>query len=111
MNAKEVSEVTLIGDVNGKNILLADDMCSTGVTLASAAKACREKGAKRIWSAVTRGFCVDEAVKRLEACLLETLWMTNTIPYTDRLLGTQKIESASIIPLLAGAIRCISDEI
>jgi len=110
IDVKEVSDMTLIGDVAGKNVLLADDMCSTGETLASAAKACQEKGAKRIWGAVTHGLCVDEAVKRLEACPLETLWITNTIPYTDRFVGTQKIESVSIAPLLAHAISCISVE-
>lgn len=111
VNSKEVSDVTLIGDVNGKNVLLADDMCSTGATIASAAKACQEKGAKSIWGVVTHGLCVDDAVKRLDACPLETLWMTNTIPYTDRLQSTQKIESVSIAPLLAHAVEnCISSK-
>lgn len=53
---------------------------------------------------------VMKLVKRLEACPLETLWMTNTIPYTDRLVGTQKIESVFIASLLAHAISCISVE-
>ena len=105
----EASSVTLIGDVKGKDVLLADDMCSTGATLASAAKACQEKGAKRIFSAVTHGLCVDGAVECLEACPLETLWMTNTIPYSDRLMGTHKIESVSVAPLLAHAICCIAE--
>jgi ribose-phosphate pyrophosphokinase len=101
------SHLTLIGDVKGKEVLLADDMCSTGATLASAAKACQEKGAVRILSVVTHGLCVDGAAERLQACPLEALWMTNTIPYSDRLMGTHKIESVSIAPLLAHAIGCI----
>lgn len=106
-SAAEISDVTLIGDVKGKNVLLADDMCSTGFTLASAAKACQEKGAKRIFAAITHGLCVDGAAERLEGCPLETLWMTNTIPYTDRLAGSCKIETVSLASLLAHAIRCI----
>lgn len=109
-NSGKISELNLIGDVNGKNVLLADDLCSTGATLASAAKACQEKGAKRIWAVVTHGLCVGEAVELLEACPLETLWITNTIPYTDRFLGTQKIEFVSIAPLLSHAMSLMSAE-
>lgn len=107
VTATEVDEVTLIGDVQGKNVLLADDMCSTGGTLASAAKACQEKGALRIFAAVTHGICVDGAVQKIEKSPIEALLMTNTIPYTDRMTGTNKIVTVSIAPLLAHAIRCI----
>lgn len=106
-SAIEISDVTLIGDVKGKNVLLADDMCSTGSTLASAAKACQEKGAKRIFAAITHGLCVEGAAERLEGCPLETLWITNTIPYTDRLAKTCKIETVSLASLLAHAMCCI----
>jgi ribose-phosphate pyrophosphokinase len=110
-SAMEVGEVTLIGDVKGKDVLLADDMCSTGATLVSAAKACQEKGAKRIFAAVTHGLCVDHAISRIENSPLESVWMTNTIPHTERLQGTNKLHTVSIAPLLAHAIQCIvSDE-
>jgi ribose-phosphate pyrophosphokinase len=110
VNTAEVDHLTLIGDVKGKEVLLADDMCSTGATLASAAKACQEKGAVRILSVVTHGLCIDGAAERLQACPLEVLWMTNTIPYSDRLMGIHKIESVSIAPLLAYAICCIIED-
>ncbi len=111
LSAMEVGGLSLIGDVNGKDVLLADDMCSTGATLVSAAKACQEKGAKRIFGVITHGLFVDDAVTRIENSLLESVWMTNTIPYTERLKGGHKLKTISIAPLLAHAIQCIvSDE-
>jgi len=107
VSSTNIDEVTLIGEVKGKNILLADDMCSTGGTLVSAAKACREKGACRIFAAVTHGLCVGCSVEEIENSLIEAVLMTNTIPYTDRLAGSSKWITVSIAPLLAHAIRCI----
>lgn len=107
VSSSEIDEVTLIGEVKGKNVLLADDMCSTAGTLLSAAKACQGKGAKRVFAAVTHGICVDGAIERLESSPIETVLMTNTIPYTDRLAGSTKLTTVSIAPLLAHSIRCI----
>jgi ribose-phosphate pyrophosphokinase len=105
LSATEVSEVTLIGDVTGRDVLLADDMCSTGATLVSAAKACQEKGAKRIFGAVTHGLFVDGAIERIENSPLEALWVTNTIPVTDQWAKSPKLITVSIAPLLACALR------
>lgn len=107
VTAMEVDEMTVIGEIKGKDVLLADDMCSTAGTLVSAAKACQEKGARRIFAAVTHGICVDDAVQRLENSCVEAVLITDTIPYTDRLNGSKKIITVSIAPLLAHAIRCI----
>ncbi|MBA3722804.1 MAG: ribose-phosphate pyrophosphokinase [Parachlamydiaceae bacterium] len=107
VTSTEVDEIRLIGDVKGKDVLLADDMCSTAGTLVSAAKACQEKGARRIFAAVTHGICVGDAVERLENSPIEALLMTDTVPYSDRLKGSTKLVTVSIAPLLANAIRCI----
>lgn len=110
VSSTNVDEVTLIGDVKGKDVLLADDMCSTGGTLVSAAKACQEKGARRIFAAVTHGLCVASAVDKIEQSPIEAVLMTNTIPYTDRLRGSSKLITVSIAPLLAHAVRCITTD-
>ncbi|WP_075882938.1 ribose-phosphate diphosphokinase [Candidatus Protochlamydia sp. W-9] len=110
-SAIEVVDYHLIGDVNGKDVLLADDICSTGATLMSAAKACQEKGANRIFAAFTHGLLVDDSVKQIENSLLEIVWMTNTIPHTKRLKEASKLKTVSIASLLAHAIQCmVSDE-
>ena len=108
VSATDVKALHVIGDVQGKDVLLADDMCSTGGTLVSAAKACREKGAKRIFGVATHGIFVGEAAARIEKSPLEALWVSNTIPRTERLLPTQKVSYVSIAPLFSQAIRCIS---
>lgn len=100
----QVEAVTVIGDVKGKDILLADDMCSTGSTLASAAKACREKGAKKIFAAVTHGILVEDAMQRLAASPIEALMMSDTIPINGRVHQDVEVHVISIAPLLARAI-------
>jgi ribose-phosphate pyrophosphokinase len=106
-SATQVEVVHVIGDVRGKNVLLADDMCSTGGTLISAAKACQEKGALRIFAAVTHGLFVGDAVKKLQNCPIEAFIMSDTVPHTERLNGFDKIHTVSVAPLLAHAIRCL----
>lgn len=108
LTASNVETVTVIGDVNGKDVLLADDMCSTGGTLVSAAKACREKGAKRIFAAVTHGLMIGNALERIEQSPIEALYMCNTIPYTDRVANSKKLRPQSVAEPFAHAIRCIT---
>lgn len=110
LSSREVEAVSLIGDVKGKNVLLADDMCSTGSTLVSAAKACQEKGAKRILACVTHGIFIEDAVELIESSPIEALWMSNTIPYTDRLAKASKIKILPVGDLFGQAIRCITSQ-
>lgn len=105
-SATHVEAATVIGDVKGKDILLADDMCSTGGTLVSAAKACREKGAKRIFAAVTHGLLVGDAVERIDNSPIEALLISNTILNVER-SQSAKIHIVSVAPLFGQAISCI----
>lgn len=107
VSATKVDATAVIGDVKGKDVLLADDMCSTGSTLASAAKACREKGAKRIFAAVTHGLLVGEAPEKIEKSPIEALLISNSVPAVERASRCSKIHIISIAPLLAQAIGCI----
>lgn len=110
LNPFEVESHTVIGEVKGKNILLADDMCSTGGTLMSAAKACREKGANRIFAVVTHGLFVGDAVEAIKESPIEALYMSNTVPYTERFSKTNKIRVCSVAEPFAHAIRCITSQ-
>lgn len=106
-SATQVETTTVIGDVRGKNVLLADDMCSTGGTLVSAAYACQERGAERIIAAVTHGLFVGNAVSQIEESPIEKVFFTDSIPNTERLEGLNKASQVSCANLFAHAIRCI----
>lgn len=107
ISATQVEAATVIGNVKGKDILLADDMCSTAGTLVSAAKACQEKGAKRIFAATTHGLLIGEAVERINKSPIEALLISNTIPNVDRTKQSDKIHVVSVAPLFGQAISCI----
>lgn len=107
IDAERVEVVTVIGDVKGKDVLLADDMSSTGGTLVSAAKACREKGAHRIFAAVTHGIFIGDSMEKIDKSPIEALLMSNTIPWTDRLAGSNKLQVVSVASLFGQAISCI----
>lgn len=102
----DVEVLNIIGSVEGKNVLLADDMCSTGSTLVSAAKACHEKGARSVNAVVTHGLFVGDAIADINNSPLGWVLTTDTIPWTPRLEGTAKIRTCSIAHHFGEAIRC-----
>jgi len=109
--ATVVESTTVIGDIKNRNVLLPDDICSTAGTLVSGAKACREKGAARIFCSVTHGLLVGDAVRKIEESPIEALLMSDTIPVTDRLSGLSKLQTVSVAAHFAKAIdRIFSGE-
>jgi ribose-phosphate pyrophosphokinase len=107
LDSNNVEAATLIGDVNGKDVLLVDDMCSTAGTLVSAAEACRKKGAQRIFAAITHGLFVGKAIERIEKSPIELVLVSNTVPASDLVLKSSKFKVVSVASLFAAAIHCI----
>ncbi|MBX3718842.1 MAG: ribose-phosphate pyrophosphokinase [Parachlamydiales bacterium] len=103
VNSKQVEMSALIGDVEGRDVLLVDDMCSTGGTLKTASFVCKNAGAKRVFAAVTHGLMVGSA---FEESAIEKMLMTNTVPIES---GTDlsRIEIVSVAPLFSKAIEYI----
>ncbi len=99
-NTAEV--MNIIGEVEGKDILLVDDLIDTAGTFVGAIKALREKGAKRIFGAVTHPLLSGPAFDRINNCQLDALYVTDTIKFDQSLSGKIKILSAA--PLFAEAI-------
>lgn len=106
VNAAHVEVLNLIGDVKGKEVLLADDICSTGSTLESAAKACREKGAKKIYAAITHGLFVGDACKMLSNSLIDTVFVADTIALSDNARKIKNLRSVSVAGLFGQALHC-----
>ncbi|MBI3236629.1 MAG: ribose-phosphate pyrophosphokinase [Chlamydiales bacterium] len=77
VSARQVEMHSLIGDVKGRDVLIVDDMCSTGGTLKTASVVCRKAGAKRIFAAVTHGLLLGDV---FEESAIEKMLITNTIP-------------------------------
>jgi ribose-phosphate pyrophosphokinase len=104
VSAKEVEMAALIGDVVNKNVLLVDDMCSTGGTLKTAARVCKTAGAKHIWAAVTHGLFVGKGL--LGDSGIERIMMSNTVPAPET-IDQNHLEIVSVAPLFGKAIQSI----
>jgi ribose-phosphate pyrophosphokinase len=105
--APNVAEVmNVIGDVDGKNCILTDDMVDTGGTLTNAVIALKERGARRVYAAATHALLSGKAVERLSSVPLEEFVVTNTIhiPESRRF---DKLKVLSVAGLLANAIEFI----
>lgn len=99
---------SFLGDIQGKTVILADDMSSTGTTLVSAAKICLNRGAKRVIASITHGCFRKETVAFIEESPIEQLLVTNSWPLEELSLPSCKIQVVSIAPLFAQAIQHLS---
>lgn len=102
--ANEVAEMTLIGSVEGKNVVLCDDMIDTGGTLCNAANLIMEKGAKSVRAICTHAVLSGKAVENIEKSQLSELIVTNTLPIANG-KDSAKIKVLSVAKLFAQAIR------
>lgn len=103
-----VSEVMhIIGEVDGRDCIIVDDMIDTAGTLCNAARAVKEGGASRVFACATHGVLSGPAVQRIEESPLEEVVVTNSIPPTEESLHCKKIHYLSIARLLGEAIRRI----
>jgi ribose-phosphate pyrophosphokinase len=94
--------MTVIGDVTDRDVVLIDDICDTGGTLAKAAGMLREKGARTVRALCTHPVLSGNAYGNIEASVLEELVVCNTIPLKQH---TAKIKVLDVADLFAIAIR------
>lgn len=100
--ANEVAEMTVIGDVAGKDVILIDDMCDTAGTLTKAADLFMEKGAASVRAFCTHAVLSGPAYERIENSRLTELIVTDTIPLKQH---SSKIRVLPIDELFADVIR------
>ncbi len=106
-----VSEVmNIIGDVDGRRCILIDDIVDSAGTLCNAAAALKNAGAEEVSAYVTHGVLSGDAVGRVSASPLTKLVVTDSIQATEAVRLADKIDQLTIAPLMAEAIRRISEE-
>ncbi len=106
-----VSEVmNIIGDVEGRRCVLVDDIVDSAGTLCNAAVALKDAGATSVAAYVTHGVLSGGAVARVTSSPMDTMVITDSIQATEAVRVSQSIEQLTIAPLMAEAIRRISEE-
>lgn len=100
--ANIIDKMTVIGSVEGRNVVLIDDMIDTAGTLTKAADMLYDQGAKSVQAYCTHGVLSGKAIERIEKSRLDRLVVTDTIPQKH---NTDKIEVLSIAELFANVMR------
>lgn len=98
----EVEVKGMVGKVEGKAVLIVDDICSTAETLTQAVAFCRARGAKKVVAAVTHGLFIGNAMKKINDSLVEKLYVTNSVPFIQ---NSSLLHTVNVAPLLAKAME------
>ncbi len=107
-NVSEVMHV--IGDIEGRNCVIMDDMIDTAGTLVKAAEVLKERGAKKVYAYCTHPIFSGPAIERIaQGDALDEVVITNTIPLNPNALDCKKIRQLSVAPLMAETIQRIAN--
>jgi ribose-phosphate pyrophosphokinase len=106
-SGSEVEAQEIIGEVEGRNILMCDDIIATAGTLCSAAKLVRDRGAEKIYVGATHGVFAGEALKRLGGASIDEVVVTDTIPLVKQASELGSIKVLSVSSMLGEAIKRI----
>ncbi len=107
VNGKDVEAQEIIGDVEGRNVLMCDDIIATAGTICSAAKLVRERGAKKVYVGATHGVLAGPALERLSKAPIDEIIVTDTIPLTGEAEKLGKIKVLTVASMLGEAIKRI----
>lgn len=105
--ANAVEVMNLIGDVEGKNVILIDDMIDTAGTITQGAKALVEHGAKSVTACCTHPVLSGPALERLEASVIDELVVLDTIELSEEAKALEMITQLSVAEIFAESIRRI----
>ncbi|MBL41978.1 MAG: phosphoribosylpyrophosphate synthetase [Rhodospirillaceae bacterium] len=102
--------MNIIGDVNERDCILIDDIVDSAGTLCNAANVLMEKGARSVVAYITHGVLSGGAIAKVNGSSLNALITTDSIIATEALKVSENIKQLTIAPLIAEAIRRISEE-
>ena len=102
--------MNVVGDVDGRVCIIADDIIDTAGTIHNAAQALKDNGASRVLASAVHGVLSGPALQRIEQAPIDRLIVTNSIPLDGAKAGCGKIVVLSVARLLAQAIRSIHEE-
>lgn len=101
LKPNEVSGSTLIGDVNGKDCVIVDDMVDTGGTMFRAVDLLKEKGAKKVWIFATHGLFSKGFYDNLENSQVDKFYVTNSLscrkPKREKISCIERIDLAELL--------------
>lgn len=104
-----VAEVmNIIGDIEGKNVVIVDDIIDTAGTITKAAQVLKDFGAKTVYACATHAVLSGPAIERINSSVIEKFIISDTIPIDEETKG-DKIEVVSVAPIFAEAMRRIHD--
>jgi ribose-phosphate pyrophosphokinase len=108
--ANQIERMTVIGDVQGMDVVLVDDMIDTAGTITKSADMMRELGANSVRAIATHAVLSGEACKRIERSALAEVIVTDTIPLSEaKSAQTTKIKQLSVAGLFADVIKRVRD--
>ena len=102
----------MIGDINGKNVIMVDDMIDTAGTITKGAQKLKDMGAEKVYACCTHPVFSPPALERLEESVITEVLTTNTIPINyERQGNSSKIKIISVASLLGEAIIRIHENL
>jgi ribose-phosphate pyrophosphokinase len=107
VSGSEVEANTIIGEVDGRNILMCDDIIATAGTICIAASLLKERGAKTILVGASHGVFASPAFERLEQAPIDEVVVTNSIPLSKRAKEVESIKVLSVASMIGEAIKRI----
>ena len=102
--ANESEVMNIIGDVDGKNVILVDDMIDTAGTMCKAAAKLKERGAESVMALGTHAILSGNAIQRIQESVLDEVVVSNSIPLRQK---CAKITTLNVVPLFAEVVRRI----
>lgn len=107
MKQNKSQALDMIGDVDGRDVLIVDDMIDTGGTICEAADLIKKRGAKTVSVAATHGLFSGSAPEKITDSPIDKIFVTDTVPVRKEMLQNPKLKIISVAELLSEAINCI----